>query len=488
MSLRPLFLASSLMALCLAPPLHAATRTLGTIEFSPCTLTSAMAAVPVEAQCGSYSVPENRDAPEGRRIELAIAMIPAEGDAAPDPVFMLAGGPGQSARDSYPSVRAAFAHILKQRHVILLDQRGTGGSNLLNCPQSDAPDTDDSPEAAVASARKCADELSKQADLRFYTTTDAIQDLEDVRAALGAEQVDLVGISYGTRVAQQYMKRHPDRVRAAILDGVAPNSLVLGQDHAKNLDASLAAQFARCRDVPACNDSFGDPRERYAAIARQLDEQPLQLSYRDAATGEVKDGTLSRGMIAAVLRMYAYQPVMASTLPLLIHEIEQGHADAALAQASWLMSSLSDSMAQGMSQSVTCSEDVDELTIDLADAQTVLGTQFVELVKAACAEWPRGARPADFREPVTAPIPTLLLSGEFDPVTPPRYGEEVARHLPNARHLVLRGQGHNVVGAGCMPKLVAKFLETADPAAPEAECLEQLPYAPPFVGYYGWEP
>lgn len=487
MPLRPLFM-SSLMALCLATPLHAAARTLGKIEFSPCTLTSAMAAVPVEAQCGNLAVPENRAAPDGRRIELAIAMIPAEGDAAPDPVFMLAGGPGQSARDSYPSVRGAFAHILKQRHVILLDQRGTGGSNLLGCPQVDESDNDESPEAVAASARECAAELSKQADLRFYTTTQAIEDLEDVRAALGAGQIDLVGISYGTRVAQQYMKRHPDRVRAAILDGVAPNSLVLGQDHAKNLDASLAAQFARCREIPACNDAFGDPRERYEAIARQLEAEPMRLSYRDAVTGEVKEGTLSRGMIAAVLRMYAYQPAMASTLPLLIHEIEQGHADAAMAQSSWLLSSMSDSMAQGMSQSVTCSEDVDELTVDPADAQTVLGTQFVELVKAVCAEWPRGARPADFREPVTAPIPTLLLSGEFDPVTPPRYGEEVARHLPNARHLVLRGQGHNVVGAGCMPKLAAKFLETADPGAPETECLEQLPYAPPFVGYYGWEP
>ncbi len=488
MPLRLSLLAASLMASCLAMPLHAATRTLGKIEFTPCTLTSEMAAVPVEAQCGSFTVPENRAAPDGRRIELAIALIPAEGDAAADPVFMLAGGPGQSARDSYPSVRGAFAHILKQRHVILLDQRGTGGSSLLNCPQEDESDTEETPEAAAASARACAAELSKRADLRFYTTTQAIEDLDEVRAALGADQIDLIGISYGTRVAQQYMKRHPDRVRAAILDGVAPNSLVLGQDHAKNLDASLAAQFARCQEIPACQDTFGDPRERYAAIARQLDAEPMRLSYRDAVSGEVKEGKLTHGMIAAVLRMYAYQPAMASTLPLLIHEIEQGHADAALAQASWLLSSMSDSMAQGMGQSVTCSEDADELVVDPADAGTVMGTQFVAFVKAVCAEWPRGQRPADFREPVAAPIPTLLLSGEFDPVTPPRYGEDVAGHLPNARHLVLRGQGHNVIGAGCMPKLAARFLETADPNAPETDCLEQLPYAPPFVGYYGWEP
>lgn len=488
MLLRSSLLAAGFAALCLAAPSHAATRTLGSIQFTPCTLTSEMAAVPVEAQCGSFTVPENRAEPEGRKIELAIALIPAEGDAAADPVFMLAGGPGQGARDSYPSARGAFAHILKQRHVILLDQRGTGGSNLLACKHENDLEADVSHEAAAVSANACATELSKRADLRFYTTSDAIADLDAVREALGTEKIDLIGISYGTRVAQQYMKHHPDRVRAVILDGVVPNSLVLGQDHAKNLDASLAAQFARCQEIPACKESFGDPRERYAAIARKLDAEPMQLTYRDAVTGEVKEGKLTRGMIATVLRMYAYQPVMASTLPLIIHEIEQGHADAALAQSNWMLSSLSDSIAQGMSQSVTCSEDADELIVDPADANTVMGAEFAGMIQTMCKEWPRGTRPADFREPVTAPIPTLLLSGEFDPVTPPRYGDEVARHLPNARHLVLRGQGHNVIGAGCMSKLAAKFLETADPNALEADCLEQLHHAPPFVGYYGWEP
>jgi len=232
----------------------APTRKLGRIAFTPCTLAPQFGAASVEAQCGTLSVAENPALPDGRKIALNIAWVPAdeEADVLPDPVFMLAGGPGQAATDSYPQVAAAFNEVLKKRNVILLDQRGTGHSNPLACKDDDnAADADDSADAARRFAERCRALLSKQADLRFYTTTDAIRDLDDVRKAIGAAQVNLVGISYGTRVAQQYAMRYPHSTRTIVLDSVAPNTLYLGNEFAGNLESALDLQFGQCGKTPA---------------------------------------------------------------------------------------------------------------------------------------------------------------------------------------------------------------------------------------------
>lgn len=468
-------------------------RILGTLEFEPCTLAPEFATSSVEAQCSTLRVPENHDAPDGREIELAIAWIPTDNDDAPDPVFMLAGGPGQSARDGYPSVAPAFRDIVRKRHVILVDQRGTGDSAALVCRdeqgKSSVSETrDDSAEAAAKFASKCLAQLGGKADPRHYTTTDAIQDLDAVRAALGVEQLNLVGISYGTRVAQQYLRRYPARVRSAILDGVVPNELVLGSEHAKNLEAALDLQFARCTGDADCRDKLGAPRDNFAKLAAELRVAPRPVRYRDPFTGELKHGELSYAHLASVVRMYAYAPVAAAMLPLTLHEAANGRPDALMAQAEMMIGQLGDQIMHGMQLSVLCSEDAPLLRVDPADAGSVLGTEFIDFTLAQCAVWPRGEVPADFHAAIQSPAPVLLLSGEFDPVTPPRYGEQVLKGLPQGRHLVLRGQGHNVIGVGCTPKLAARFIDTTDAAKLDAECLDRLSYAPPFAGFFGWEP
>ncbi len=468
-------------------------RPFGTLEFEPCTLAPEFALDSVEAQCSTLSVPENHAMPDGRKIELAVAWIPTDNADAPDPVFMLAGGPGQSARDSYPSVAPAFRDIVRKRHVILVDQRGTGESAALVCRdeqgKSSVTETlDDTAETAAKFASKCLTELSGSADPRYFTTTDAIQDLDAVRAALGAEQLNLVGISYGTRVAQHYLRRYPARVRSVILDGVAPNELVLGSEHAKNLETALDLQFARCSADAGCRDKLGEPRENFAKLAAELRLAPRPVRYRDSFTGELKDGELTYGHLASVVRMYAYAPVAAAMLPLTLHEAAAGRPDALMAQAEMLMGQLGDQIMHGMQLSVMCSEDAPLLRVDPADAGSVLGTDFIDFTLAQCAVWPKGEVPADFHVAIESSTPVLLLSGEFDPVTPPRYGEQVLKGLSQGRHLVLRGQGHNVIGVGCTPKLAARFIDTADAAKLDAECLERLNYAPPFAGFYGWEP
>src|SRR5690606_2955696 len=225
-------------------------------------------------------VPEDHDNPDGRRIKLAIAVVPATGLAAPDPVVMIAGGPGQAALESYPLVAGAFEDVLRRRNVVLVDARGTGGSNPLRCTDDEGANAfgaeDTSPEAMRAFAARCRDALASGSDLRRYGTIDHVRDLDTVRKALGAPQLNLVGIFYGTRVAQQYARVCPDATRSLVLDGVVPNSMVLGQEHARNLEQALDAQFARCRAEPSCVDNLGDPTRQLTEVRSTLQSGSLE--------------------------------------------------------------------------------------------------------------------------------------------------------------------------------------------------------------------
>ncbi len=466
-------------------------RTLGKVAFKACSLSSPMSRDSIEAQCAQFTVPEDRSQPEGRKIQLNVAWLPAtkDSDQAPDPVFFLAGGPGQSAVETYPMLAPVFKEVSKHRDVILVDQRGTGKSNLLTC-KFDGADESTAPDlaAAQAAAEKCVTELATKADLRHYTTSDAIADLEAVRQAIGAPQINLVGVSYGTRVAQQYAMHHPKTTRSIVLDSVVPNTLQLGNIFARNLDDALALQFALCSKAPACKGKLGDPRAELDQLLIKLRAAPVEVTYRDATTGEQAQATLSADMLAGLVRMYAYMPAAGSLLPKLIHEANNGRYAGLVALAKMMSGDLEDSMAMGMQFSVICSEDNESMVTRTEDANTVLGNRMAEGMAAMCKAWPKGNVPADFHRALATNVPALILEGEFDPVTPPKYGEEVVKTLTNGRLFVLRGQGHNVIGAGCMPKLFTQFIEKADAKALDGACLDKLNYVPPFTSFNGWEP
>lgn len=461
---------------------------LGQLAFQPCSLESPASRDSLEAQCTTFEVPEDRANPQGRRIALNIALLAPDKpeDVQPDPVFFLAGGPGQSAVESYPMVDAAFADVRKHRNVILVDQRGTGRSNLLSC---EAPEEDDAGvEAMQAGAAACAATLSKKADLRHYTTTDAVADLDAVRQAMGAAQINLVGVSYGTRVAQQYAMRHPASTRSIVLDSVVPNTLQLGSIFARNLDDALALQFAQCTGNAACKAALGDPRAELDALLATLRANPVTVRYRDASTGEEREDVLRAETVAGLVRMYAYMPQAAALLPKLIHEARNGRYGDLMALARMMQGDMKDAMAMGMQLSVICSEDDQGMVARSGDEGTVLGNRMAEGLAAMCRAWPKGQVPADFHNALSGAVPALVLEGEFDPVTPPRYGEEVVKGLSKGRLFVLRGQGHAVIGAGCMPKLFAQFVDKTDAAALDGACLEKLNYVPPFTSFNGWEP
>ena len=471
-------------------PAVAAARTLGGVEFTPCELRTARAPIAVQAECARFEVPEDPAAPDGRRISLRLALIPARAaKPRPDPVVFLAGGPGQSAVDSYPVIQGAFRPLLAHRHVLLVEQRGTGQSSPLKC---ELPDWKDAAAQEAAAAREqaaaCLKRYEGKADPRHYTTSDYIRDLERVRAALGLAQVNLAGGSYGTRVALEYLRRHPQAVRSVFLDSVAPPELALGQEHARNLEDALQALAARCSADAACRERHGDVGATLRRLRDELRRQPRSVAFRHPRTHEPLTAPFGEAALLGVARLFSYAPHSAALLPLLLAEAARGRPEPLLAQAELLIDSLGDELAHGMELSVLCAEDADLLVARPEDADTLMGNALPELVAAQCAVWPRGARPDDFKQPVVSDKPVLLLSGQYDPVTPPRYADQAARTLSNSRHLVAKGQGHTPAATGCMPRLLKQFVDTLDPKGLDASCLDALGDTPFFLDYQGPAP
>lgn len=472
------------------PALAGEARTIGSIRFEPCELPVPNGGPGIEAGCAHYEVAENPAAPHGRRIRLNLALVAARAARPqPDLVVMLAGGPGQSATESYALAQNGFQVLLKDRSVLLVDQRGTGGSNALKCPPVDySKASEQTPAAARLQAEACLASLKDRADPRYYTTSDAIRDLETLRHALGDPLYDLVGASYGTRVALSYLQVHPDSLRSVILDGVVPQDVALGQDHARNLEDGLAKIFAACRADAACAKRFGDPAKTLAELRARLRRAPQTVELRDPLSNRPRSETLNELYLAGIVRLLAYQPEAAALLPLLLDEALQGRPQALVAQGLIVFGDLQEQLAHGMELSVICSEDAPELRPRSADENSLVGNLIVESFAAQCAVWPKAERPAGFKQPVVSDKPVLLLSGEWDPVTPPRFAEAAAKGLRNSRQLVARGRGHTVLWRGCLPKLAAKFVETLDPVNLDAGCLASFGLTPAFTSYLGPAP
>jgi len=498
----PLALTAMLLTACQADQRspEATGRRYGQLLFQPCTLTSAAVPGSVAALCSRYEVPENPADSVGRKIALNIAWLEADSQhgGSSDPVFFIAGGPGQAATEAAAVVAFALREVRKQRDIFLIDQRGTGKSNPLTCTDDDGKplpfEQQGETQAALLTqlrdyAAQCARALEGRADPRFYTTSEAIADLDAVRTALEVAQINIVGASYGTRLVQQYARRYPQHVRAMVMDGVAPNDLVLGGEFANTLEDALALQSRQCSALEACRKRFPtDTREQLRSVMARLAQSPAVVDYRDPATGESRRDNVTPDTITTLAFSFSYAPQTAALLPLIIDEAVQGRY-APLMSLSQLMSQQMDGQInRGMQWSVICSEDADRYHPAADNGDTLLGAQVAQLFFTPCAVWPRGKRPENFTLPLHSEAPALLTSGELDPVTPPRYAERVLAGLPNGRHLILRGQGHGTLTLGCMPKLLGQFFESADAAAIDAGCLNDITYVPPFTSFNGWEP
>jgi len=451
------------------------------------------------AYCTRFDVPEDWDAPGGRHIALRVAVVSSSAlRSDPDPVVFLDGGPGGAASEDYPALAGALAPLHQRRDILLIDQRGIGGSNALSCSTEGAadqpaaritlPTLPSDPSSRMQFVQRCLAAARAHAAPEHYTTSDAIRDLEAIRLALGAPRLNLIGVSYGTRVAQQYAARYPGAVRSVVLDSVVPNTLALGSDHARNLEQVLQSLFARCRAEPQCQRSFGDPYATLYRLRDRLRAQPQSLAVRDPSDYQPLQLQLSAADLGTIVRINAYSPLTAALLPLTLDQADHGNYAPLVSQKKWIADDLGSELTGGMELSVLCSEDADLLHTSPEDATTLLGNELIVDIQSACSVWPRGTRPADFHQPLASATPILILAGQYDPVTPPRYATELLATLTHARMLLAPGQGHAVIGAGCMPRLVREFVDDLNPAALDARCLQQLGDVPAFIDFNGAAP
>ena len=441
-----------------------------------------------DAWCGVVRRPLDPVQPGGSLIEVHFAVLPALArNRKPDPVMFFAGGPGQSAMELAGPVSRMLARLAYRRDVVLIDQRGTGRSAPLQCPELPpaAPLADTADTARqLARLKACLAELQSlpHGDLRHYTTTEAMQDADAVRQALGVAQLNLVGGSYGTRAALEYLRQFPAAVRRVVIDGVAPPDM--GMPAAMSTDAQRAFDFvlAACKAEPAC-------RRRWPTLAADwqtlLTSLPRGVTVAHPLTGVPERLTVTRDLLLGLVRAPLYAPVLASALPLAIGEAAQGRFEALIGLASTMGGRSTGRLSEGMHYAVVCAEDLPRLAQATDAPSADFGAEAVVTYQQVCALWPRGKVPAAFYQLPPAPVATLVLSGGADPVTPPRHGARVAQALgAKARHVVVPQAGHGVAGLACMRDVLFRFIDAPlddEALKVDASCADAMPRPGAFV-------
>lgn len=451
------------------------------LALSPCNAPG----LPDDARCGTYEVFENRAARTGRKIPLRVALIPANvpipPKTEPDAIAYFAGGPGESAvGDGSWIAEVIRTRGPQTRDLLLVDLRGTGQSAPLNCPELEGTRgiqgfLDDF--MPVEDVRSCRERLSKTADLTQYTSEIAVDDVDEVRAALGYEKLNIVGGSYGTRTAQIYMRRHPERVRTSTLLVTLPNDARTPLDFARSAQNALDGLIAECAGDAACRAAFPKLSEEIAEVLRRTEREPVRVGLIDPGTGEPLEVCLNRNGVAQTLRYLLYQTNRAAQLPLFVHLAAQGDFKP-LAESARIWGSLSS--ADGYFLAITCAEDVPfirEEEIPAAVAGTFLGDFRIRRQQAACKAWSAAKLGPDFLAPTVSDAPTLLVSGERDPVTPPTYAEQVVRHLRHGIHVMIPDGAHGnggMKGRDCEEEMMVRFIETGTPERFDSSCVARM--------------
>lgn len=449
----------------------------GALPLSVCALGSAPGSV-VEARCGTLQVParwpEDGEAEVGasrRAVELRVAVVPARREPTGDAVVFVPDGPGRAATAEFPEAAAALDRVRESRDVILVDHRGASGPGRLRCAEGDAFDPEALPvDGAVGWAERCVRGLDL--DPRLYATSTAVRDLEAVRVALGYERLSLVGVAYGGRLALAYARRYPDRVRVLVLAGAVPVEVAFGGDADLNARNALNAVMNRCERDAACARAYPGARDALPRLAERLERAASRVDPPRAGSGFALDAArLRRGVLRAL-----ETSARASRLPSLAHAAEQGRLEPLIAFERELSVAAADRVDEALRLTVLCSEDVPFFG-GRPDTAGFLGESLRDRLEATCRVWPRAPVDAKLREPLTGETPALVVSGTADPTAPPRYGDLVASRLRRTVHLVLRGLSHDVLLHGCVPSLVATFVDRGGEGGLDATCVREV--APP---------
>ena len=437
-------------------------------------------------QCGKLTVFEDRRARSGRTIDLNVVVLPAldQGHKLA-PLFDLAGGPGIASTTSANLYATFLKEYRRHRDVVLVDQRGTGDSNPLNCAHETDPQYFLNEMYPVDYVRDCRRQLESHADLTQYTTPIAMDDLDDVRAWLGYGRIDLFGLSYGTRAALVYMRQHPDRVGKVVLMGVTPTDHKMPLYHARDGQRAMNLVLEECAADQACNQAFPNIKRELTELLGSLERHPAQVKYSLPESGKAVTVTIAGQVFAEKLRSALYTPAGARKLPLLIHRAAQGDFSPFLNMVIPVQRSQPDFIADGMYLSVTCNEDTQQINAKAAAAMNrgnLFDNYRVAQQLRACRLWPTARLTSGYSQPVFSKAPVLILSGYMDPVTPPAWAEGVASHLPNSRLVAIRHHAHVPQGLShieCLDKVILEFLDKGDVKSLDANCVDGM-LPPPF--------
>jgi pimeloyl-ACP methyl ester carboxylesterase len=442
-----------------------------------------------QVRCGVHRVQEDRGAEGGRTIDIHVAVLPAlRRRVEPDPLILFAGGPGQGARDFAGLADRFFRKVRRTRDIVLIDLRGTGASNPLEC----AAPTD---ELAIVGgrdwvaehARQCASALS--GDPRLYTHAEALADVDEVRQRLGYARVNLWGGSWGTRAALLYALRYPGAVRSVVLDGAVPVNMGFPRSVSADAQRALDLVVTQCRADPACAARFPDPMGDMVALTQRLAAKPVMTTVRHPRTGALVAVSVTREAVLELVRSALYAPGDTVMLPFVVRSALDGDFAPLLAMGVQASAGAAGTIAAGTTMSVLCSEDIPSLAgADLAaDAQgSVFGTVYADTWQARCASWPAGS-PLSEGEAMSA-APALILSGDHDPITPPRWGEAMARHFNRNWQVTVPAAAHNTSFTGCVPDLIAAFVSRGDGSALDRECLTRSSWPTVVLGPEGPRP
>jgi len=443
-------------------------------------------ALPKDARCGIYEVFENRAAKKGRKIPLRVVVLPALGpDRQPDAVVAFSGGPGEPGVEEGLSYSQELAPLRRHRDFLMVDLRGTGGSAPLDCPELHDVQGFLDHYVPADKVRACAERLRKTADLTQYTTDNAVDDVDEVRAALGYPKLNIMGGSYGTRTVLVYLRRHPNRVRTAILDGVVPTHDRAPLFFARSTQKALDGLIAECAGDAGCARAFPHLKEEIAAVLAQAEREPVRVRLTDPKTVKPYEIRLARSGVAQTLRYMLYDPAAAAELPLRVHLAAQGDWKPLAERASsfvQVMTAFDNAYFFG----VTCSEDVPFIRdpeIPAAVAGTFLGDFRIRAQRAACGAWPAVKVPESFLAPVVSDVPSLVIAGERDPATPPGDGEEAARTLRHSRYVLIPDAGHGTngfKGQECIDALYMKIVEDGSVDRLDTSCVAKME-RPAFV-------
>lgn len=424
--------------------------------------------------CGFITVPEDRTKPNGKQIDIHYVVLPAIKNGANSEAFLaIAGGPGQSAIDNAAGFSRMFSKVRQKRDILLIDQRGTGRSNVLNCEGEGFEGALSINEADFDVAKEtlaCLDKLD--ADVTQYGSLNALEDFEAVRQHLGYRKLHLYGISYGTRMAQLYMRQYPQVLSTVTIDGVVPmQQSVLAIGNAINRAFELLIQ--NCDENELCGKQFPNLKDDLHKVDAELAVKPAISQVRDPLTGESTQLTMTRSKFMGAIRMALYMPNVRALVPHAISEAAKGNFQPIMGLYSLTIDSTG--IAMGMHASVVCGEDWQRLTQEERDAanQTYFGQEMITNFEKSCAIWNMPAVDTSFSAPISSNIPTLVLSGQIDPATPPSWGELAMEKLTNSKHFIAPYATHGVANQSCGNDLIAQLVDSGSVEGLDRRCLDK---------------